>query len=139
MSNLPTQTTIAEKVAERIRDQFLELVPADEFQRMVEAQIKWFTTKPPKTYSHSPETESPLEKLLRDELRTHYADAVKKAVSEWHGSWDQYGKATATDAVKKLVTENADAILASMMAGVVQAALNDFNQHLMQRLQGGSY
>lgn len=139
MNTLPAQTTIAEKVANRIRDQFMELVPAEDFENMVKAQIQWFTTRPSKKYANDKEPESPLESLLREELRKHYSDAVHKAVNEWSGSWDQYGKATASEATKRLVTENADAILASMMAGLIQGALSDFNQHISRRLSGGEY
>lgn len=106
MSNVPA--TFAERVKERINEQIVDLIPQDELTRLVETQIAHFKHKE-------------LPGLIDAEIRAEVTKAIKVEFqkSEYQGIWDSMGGYGASEAVKKLITENGGAILSSMIGSMV--------------------
>lgn len=119
MSNLPT--TFAERVRERISEQIAELIPQDDLTRLVEMQIAQFKNKD-------------LPELINGAIREEFSKAIKAELqkSEYQAVWNGMGGYGAGEAIKKLVTENGGAILASMIGSMVQQVVNNM-QHNMPR------
>jgi len=119
-------STLKDKIAEKIRAQFVELIPDDTWSQMVEAEIKWFTTGK-EHYHNSRQYVSPLQDDIRKALHVLAKDAIEKALSDakWLGQYGPNGEALASEAVTKLVTENATTIVAQVFGSAVQGAVQN--------------
>lgn len=117
MSNLPT--TFAERVRERITEQIADLIPAEDLTKLIELRITEFKHKE-------------LPKLIDDEIRAEFSKSIKAEFqkSEYQPIWNHMGGYGASEAVKKLVTENGGAILASMIGGMVHQTVLSMQQNM---------
>lgn len=111
---------IQNKIRDRIRSEFVSLIPDDAWEAMVQSVIADFTKPVKGHYQNDPMKPSPMAQMIRDEINVI---AKEKVMAEIHklGSahWDAFGAATANEAVIKLVTDNFPALLVSMQNGMM--------------------
>jgi len=117
--------SLKDKISERIREQFVELIPDDTWSQLVESEIKWFTSPVEKRGYYDKERISPLQDQVRGVLRDLAAAAIKKAFSdtEWLAKNGPDGQILAGQAVEKIAKEHAAEIVAQVFGSAVQGAV----------------
>lgn len=124
MSNISTLQTLQERVTERIRASFVDLIPQEMWDQMVKTQIDAYM-----------QTELP--KLVKAELEAHLRAIVKAELQkpEWAEQWNGGAKSVAGDMVRAIVKENADQIVSAFFGSMVQTVVQD----VRYGLQNGRY
>lgn len=99
--------TLEQRVKERINDTIADLLPADEIERLVSLQTQHFM-------------QLKLNELIKTEIEAKMKEAIKACINspEYNEKWDNCGMYGASEAVKKIITENAADILANMIGGI---------------------
>ena len=113
-----------ERVEEKIKAEFMELLPDEMFRAMVQETIDRFTRpKPVKDYNgrvtrHDP---SEFERIVLEVYEERLREAVKAelASEKWVGHWDN-GRQQASEAVSDLIVEHSGEILAGMLGSAIQ-------------------
>lgn len=87
-NEIATLTSLKDTVSERIRAQFVALIPDDVWKKMVDAEIKWMLT-PIEHHNGNREYYSPLQDMIRDELtKIMRAQLIKELENpQWVGSY----------------------------------------------------
>lgn len=117
MSNtLPA--TFEQRVKERITSTIADLVPEADLDTLIRAQLLHFQREE-------------LPKLIKAEIENQLRTAIKAefAKPEYASTWSHFGGYGAGEAVKKLIEENAGAILNNMIGGMVQMAVQNMPRH----------
>lgn len=112
-----TPTTFEERVKQRIRDNFMDLIPDEQLQALVNTQIMHFNSVE-------------LPKMIKEEITAQYKAAIKAELEkpEYQKTWTDGGRWACSEMVTKLITENASEMLASMMGGMVQQVVYTMQQ-----------
>ncbi len=107
---------IKQRVTDTIKARFAELIPDDEWAALIDQQVKLFL-------------EQDLPDIVKDELRQEFKHMAKAKLAklEWQEQWTNDGT-IASEAVTRLVQENADTIFASFVSNMVQACVNQMRQ-----------
>jgi 4-aminobutyrate aminotransferase-like enzyme len=116
MSNI---TTFQQRVQERIAETIADLVPEEDLAKMVAEQVAHFQR-------HT------LPELIKTEITKQMAEAIKVEFSkpEYRPVYNQFTGSGASEAVTKLITENAGAILHNMLGGAIQQTVYQMQQNL---------
>lgn len=95
-------TSLKEKVAERIRGTFVDLVPPEAWKALVEQEIKLFMDKP---YSFNGDKVPPIVQIIRDELTARFKAMVKEELDDpkYSDVWYAGEGSRASDAVRDIV------------------------------------
>lgn len=122
--------SLKDKVTERIRSQFVDLIPEDTWKGLVEQEIEWFTKKAERQYNQR-EWISPLQQEIREVLRALVDEAIKKALqdTEWLQKYGPDGSLLAGEAVIKLIKENAVEVVAQVFGSAVQGAVDNMRRY----------
>jgi hypothetical protein len=104
--------TFEQRVKERLRENFMDLIPDEQLQTLVDREVADFRARV-------------LPKLIQDELTEKYKAAIREELAkpEYQQQWAQGGQWAAAEMVKKIVTENAGSILAGLVSNTVQQAI----------------
>lgn len=122
-NEITTMQTLQEKVSERIRATFIDLIPQAMWDDMVrKAMDQWVRDELPKLVN------AEAEKRAKEELVKAFNGA------EWQDLWVG-GQAVGSKAVQTIVGENAEAFVAAMFGGIVQRMVTD----MRYRLQSGQF
>lgn len=128
--NLPSTElkTIQDKIQESIRSTFLDMLPPETFQKMVEAEIKEFTTSP---QSWNSPKRSPLQNLIIKEVEAMISKSIADELSkpEYQEHW-QDGKTIASKFIKDVVKENINDIVAATFGSMTQHTMQMVRNHL---------
>lgn len=123
-------TDAAEQLRERIQLAFVELIPKEQWETMIQAELKRFTEpQRVRDYPHGPERIRPsvFSELCSDVLKKQARAELEKLLAE-NTTWgDQV-----SELVKAWMTENAQAILETAILGMCQSAA----QSLLNNLKG---
>ena len=128
-----TTSTIKEKITERIRSSFIELIPEDQWKELVERELHEFIKDPEKdSYGRQVSSTSPLKHMIRDaireivmtELQTYLTSPEFKVVYK-------EGRHGPSEGVKHLVKELAPELIEIVM----QRALQDIVAGVLGQLQ----
>lgn len=117
-----------DRVEAKIKEEFVALMPDEMFRDMVEQTIEKFSK--PRTvsdgYNHTKTVPSEFERIVLSVYEERLREVVKTMLggSEWSGHWDGRQQA-AGEAVKKVIIENADEMLASLIGAVAQRVVSD--------------
>ena len=112
--------TVQENIKARIQSEFVNLIPEEMWDRMVQGQIKEFTEDKPEPYGRGGTVPSPLKTMIRQAIEEQAKLGVKQALDQVaSGQWTAHGNAVVSEAMKKLLDEHFNEILASVQAGMV--------------------
>lgn len=118
---------LRDKVAERIKNDFVDLIPEDVWKKMVGAHIDWFTKDRPQNRFGDNGQESPLKAIIRSEL----TDRFRKAVQEELGKPEYCpGVGEPSDFVKRFLRDNMQVIMEGAVGSLLQQAVEKFQQVL---------
>lgn len=129
--------TLAEKLRERIRTSFVDLIPDETWKAMVEKEIQSFTTQERNYSGNHP---SPLQALIasiaKDEIKKRIESQVLALLTtpEYSDHWDsgtQKAGAVVEAYLKSIVPE----LVTTMFTGIASNAVN----HLRSAMQNGRF
>jgi hypothetical protein len=117
MSNLPA--TFEQRVKERISETIADLIPAEELDQLVKAQV-----------AHFQRTELP--EMIKTLIRAQFQAAINAEFEkgEYKGIWQSNGHLGASEAVSKIIQENAGAVLQSLIGGMVQMTIQQMQNNV---------
>lgn len=120
-------------ITNRIKEQFVALIPDDQWEQMVEVELNRFTTTTSNDYSRSPKR-SELSLMIEEALRGLAREAINKELEETYRSKVvENGTVRATEAMKKLVTEHATEIFAAVYSDMAQGVVNNVLNNIRNR------
>lgn len=113
--------TLQERIAEKVGDTLLDLIPEEQWNKLVADQIHHFMTQ-----------KAP--GVIQDALVQHMKDTLQKALQqpEYQGTWGQYGEQLAGEAVRDILEKSAPVIFAAMLAPVADGVIQDLRNRLTQ-------
>jgi len=119
-------TSLKDVIAEKIRVQFAELIPTDEWERLVAKEIENFTDIKERGYNNNREKYSDIQMLIREALKEQAKVALKKTLesTDWQQRQDEDGQYMASEAVTKMVTKHASQMVGQILGEVVQNAVH---------------
>lgn len=134
MSNeVAPMQAIQDKIKSRIQNDFVDLIPDEMWDRMVEKAIEDFTKA---SVDRSGNTTKPVfQQMIETALREQAVEAIKVALSRVDSGWGSYGDRVVGEAMQKLIDEHFDLILKSVQAGMVQQAVFQATAHMRNALQ----
>ena len=112
-------TAVQDKIKDRIRSEFVDLIPDEMWASMVQAVVNDFTTDKANRYS-GPAEPAPIKKMIRDEIEAICKEQIAKELRKHQASFDGVGARVVAEATKELIEKNAPAMLAAMQAGMTQ-------------------
>lgn len=127
--------SVEKMIANRIRKDFIELMPKDTFEIMVKKVVNDFTKADTRYNNTKP---SKFDELVESIIVKEYlAPKIIAALSthEFSQRFDAAGKDIADRALKKFILENADIILANLMTSIISDTMMSFRQSFEQKLQ----
>lgn len=109
--------SIKERIVNKIRADFVELVPDDHWDQLVQGELDNFLKVP----SYPSGAVAPLNGMIRDAFKEIFLEKIKQELSkpEWTGLFMPNG-IEASEMITKLIRENADVLVASMTGNFVQ-------------------
>lgn len=117
---------LMDAVRDRIKAEFVSLIPEDAWKKLVDAEVKkFFETTADNGYSQNRTFPSPFGKIVWEELDKETRVRVKALLesSEWAEEWDGQGGRRASETVKKLITEKSGEILTNVIGGAIQQTI----------------
>ena len=114
---------LRDKISERIREQFVELIPDEHWKALVDAEIKRFTERD-RDYNRK-EIPSALERLIQDALAEQFREHIKTELAkpEYQKQWGE-GEYSAGEFVSVFLQKHADSLIKSVFGNVVQQAVD---------------
>jgi hypothetical protein len=116
-NQIATMATVQEKVKERIQASFMDLIPPELWEGMVEQHLREFTR-------------DVLPKLVKDEaekrVRGLLAEEFKKP--EWQDRWD-FGNHQASDMLTSILKEVAPHLVAAMFGSLAANIVADIRNN----------
>lgn len=125
------------RISERIRGNFIELIPDEAFDALVTAEIKDFTSIQNRSGYSSNDRYSDLQKMIKDELRDRYRALIKQKFDDpefFKQVWNQECQGESVegiigDNINKFIEENAGVLLMNMFKPMIsQLMFNVRNQ-----------
>jgi uncharacterized Fe-S cluster-containing MiaB family protein len=118
---------VVKTVRDRIRDQFVSLIPEEVFTKMVQSEIDAFMKPVESYYSHN-QRRSPMQDVIAGVLEEAARTEVKQLLADPNGVWRTYwhdnGSADANTGVNKLLREHSGEIVARTLSTMFQSVLN---------------
>lgn len=123
--NLPAR--VEDVIANRIRAQFVELIPEEAFTMMVKKEIDWFTsTRSGQYYDGGRDQISPLQNLIRKDIERKFVDLLGAELSkpEYQPTiFNANGVPQMGDAVRAIIKECMPEIVAAAWGSTFQSAI----------------
>lgn len=120
-------SSLKDKVREKIKEQFADLIPDDLWDKLVESELKWFISEPERygSYSSVSERVSPLKEMIRKELQNMVSAKIKETLDDpkWSSKWVD-GHTVVSEAIKEVVTKHATEIVAQVFGSSVQTLVD---------------
>lgn len=130
MSNaLDAVKTTQEVVRDRLMGQVAGLIPDEVFQQMIDGAVTHMLTPPPKDYAGDKPKVSPLQQMIRDEMRDQMAGRIKTffADEKWQTAFDHQAEVGISPAVDELIEKHAATLMQTfvkqMMSGIIEQAV----------------
>jgi len=121
---------IMKNVSERIKDTFASLIPDDQWEKMVKKEIdsffveiqgdRWQNAQHHKNWSK-------FQLVVWDELEKFSRHKIKEAIDKCKSYKFDGDKLVLNEIVEKLIIENADKIMLSLIRNAVQHTVNNLN------------
>lgn len=134
-------TQMADKLKAKIRDAFIELLPPEQFQALVEAELQRFTQAQTISgqWGHPDKTvPSAFAAVCAEVFREHVKAELKRLLDspEYQQTWSPE-RPQLSDAVKEWLTENRQALIETTLLTLAGTAAQDMMQSLRDRLRTG--
>jgi hypothetical protein len=115
---------IMDAVRDRIKAEFVSLIPEDAWKGLVDAEVKKFFEAPREDH-YSRGYPSDFQRTVWGCLEVEVKKRVQEylASPEWSQTWTDAGKPMASEAIKKILTDNASAVLTNVLGAAMQVAL----------------
>lgn len=131
MSEIAPLTAVQDRIKEKIKAEFVELMPDDLWSGLVQSVVSDFiSTKNQRGYDQ----EAPIKKLMREALETEAKQHIATQLSKFTAEWDGYGNKIVTASVKKIVEENFEELLKAVQLGMVEATVGTAINHIRQNI-----
>lgn len=121
---------IQNTIKDRIKGEFISLIPDEAWTGLVQGVIDDFTK------SKRLGDPSPLQQLITDEIKVIAKQSIAAQLNKLDASaWSAYGEKTANDAVIALVTEHMPAIMSSIQTSMA----NMMVMNALAKIRQGGY
>lgn len=125
-------TKLMDAVRDRIKAEFVGLIPEETWKQMVQTEVKrFFEVKDRSGYSHG-KSYSDFQGIISEELeketRRRLAEFLGKP--EWQSHWDGYQDAMG-ESLKKFMVERAGEIVTTVLGNSFQQALSGMRRNMM--------
>ena len=129
----------AEKLRDKIKFGFAELIPNDQWEAMIKVEFTKFTKSTPNQYSGRPDIPSTMETLCQVALKEMAAEKIKELLTSdgWlnEAEWDGNSlKAVMGVQIKAFLLENKDDLIASMLKTAMGDAMNMLLAEVQNRM-----
>lgn len=107
------------KLKEKVKDLIGELIPDEAWEAIVEQEVREFKR-------------NTLPDMVRNILREHYAQFIRAELRkpEWAGRYSGSGHELASGAIEEMIKAAAPAVLASLVGGAIQTAVDNLQNSL---------
>lgn len=127
---------LVDQVRERIRNTFAELIPEDEWKKLVQREIAYFlqeTRTRRNSYGNEIVERGALGELVDRELTAMLKELIKDefASSKWN-VWRDGNKQCIGTEVEKLILKNAPAILSALLGQSLQSLMSQWGMHIQR-------
>ena len=123
---------IMQGVKDKIRATFVELIPDEQWNAMVQTEIEEFIT-PGTTSNNYQQSKQPssLARIVQDELEKDLRVRLKELLAgpEWQEQWTN-GKQTANDKIRQLLIDNSPEIMSKLLSSAIQQAVTQAHYQL---------
>jgi len=115
---------IKEKLRNKIKEQFVELIPEAEWDKMLADEFDKFTKG----------ENCEMRRMMREEITKQMAAAINLEMGKSHYQmkWDNFGHEGAGQAVGKLIREHSQDLMTGLISGIVQEAVNQMRQSIQR-------
>jgi hypothetical protein len=128
-----TPESLRDKIADRIRVSFVDLIPEDSWRLLVEEQIRHFTTG---SRQWNDQGASPLQAMIRDEIKERFKTKIKEYLdspemqTRWFHADGTYGPGAAIEEILAgLVPQIIVAQYRSTAADIIQRIKQSMNNY----------
>jgi len=118
-------STLMEGVRNRIKATFVSLIPDTQWEQMVNVEIEKFFKIENDWSSSRDNSKSPFIKIVREELDNLARAKCKEMLEKYTCTVWENNEPAMSDALKKLMEENAQAIFIGMFRSMFQGVVND--------------
>lgn len=129
-------STLMQGVKDRIKATFVSLIPDEQWDQMVQLEVdKFFREEIDIKSNYNSTRYSSFELLVNQSLEEECKKRLHEYMSgpEFESKWNGYGKATASESIKKAMIDNSGEILAGMFAGMFNQFAMQFRNSIAQR------
>lgn len=125
--------TLKETITEKIKKDFINMIPDDAFKNLVQTEIDWLFERTEKGSYENKRRTSPFQEIVREELTDLFKKRITEELqkAEYMDEWN-CGKHNPGEAVKQIVKELAPDLVASLFSGLVQTTVGEIREN-MQR------
>ena len=111
--------TINEKIAEKVGENLVDLIPQDQWQAIVDKEVQIFKTQT-------------APKIIQDLLKEAYLERARDTLSELVDTteWDNITQDTTNKALEKFIGQSAGVIVGAMLTPAMQYVLQDLRNKL---------
>ena len=123
---------LMDTVKARIRSEFVSIIPDDAWKAMVKKTVdKFFERERGYGDERPSEFDRLVSNLIHEEIRKRMMEYFQGP--EWQGRMDSVtGKARMSEAIEKILKENASEIVARVLGNAMQSALQDMMNKMRQ-------
>lgn len=125
--------TLMSAVRDRIKGEFIGLIPDDAWTSLIKAEAeKFFEKKQNSGYSDRAPLPSDFQSIVWKELETATKAKMQEflASEEWTGKWDGQRNAAGA-AVRALVVEKSGEIMANVLGHAMQSTIEEMKNRMM--------
>ena len=141
MGDVPAKPlSVQDRVAEKVKNTFLDLIAEDEWNEMVKRQLDHFVKDSVQgTGFHARTTTSPLNYRIREELRKLILDRIVEVVSsqDWLGVHGPDDMLEPGNLAKEISNQFSATGLQAMQAQIIQTCLWNFQQKVQSMINNG--
>lgn len=122
---------VQDKIRDKIRGEFAELIPEEFWSAMVASVLREFTDD--SRDRHGRPEEAGIKKMIRVALEEECQKQVKAALAETTVDWDVFGNKALFQATEIMIREEMPALITAVQEGMVRAMVD---QAISQMRQG---
>lgn len=130
--------TVQDKVRDRIQTEFINLIPQEMWEQMVAVEIAAFTAEPKidQWGRRDSNQGTTAHDMIREALNSVAKEKIAKELAgdRWSAHFDGMDYVVG-EAIKKIVVEQGDLIMKTMMTGMTQAVVDSAVQAFRSQLQ----